>query len=240
MQRLTAERTGQLRAPILIWAFTALYFFFIGGPSLLDGAFPPQDGMRWGDAVDVATPFVILGGLWLLARESGTRERWVFPVLLLLAIPWAQGQGMHLSANSINETVATGASGTLPDLVEFYDEALSHYIWYAAAAALPLFLVALAIRSPHVGAAWQWAVVPAAAFGAILALSVLEADVALLGLALFLLTTLIAVVALSAGRTVRADLLLLGGGGALVAAGILIGWGAYHGGWPELSEVGAI
>ena len=84
--------------------------------------------MRWGDAIDVATPFVILGGLWLLARESGTRERWVFPALLLLAIPWAQGQGMHLSAISINETVAAGESGTLPDLVEFYDEALSHYI----------------------------------------------------------------------------------------------------------------
>src|SRR3972149_5489606 len=112
----------------LLSAFSVAYAFLIIAPSVLHQEFPLRTGMEWGDVLDIATPYVVLGLVWLIIQRSvPTVDARLVPVFLLLALVWAQGQGMHLAANPIGHEVPEGERGALPALIHFYDEELSHY-----------------------------------------------------------------------------------------------------------------
>jgi hypothetical protein len=229
----------------LLTAFSVAYAFFITAPSFLHQEFPLRSDMEWGDALDIATPLVVFAFVWLLVQR--TLEDVDTPaVLLLLAIAliWSQGQGMHLASNSISHEVPEGASGALPGLVHFYDERLSHYIWYAAVVALPAyFLFVMWRRQPETSSQRPpLAVAPAALlFGLVLGISSIEAAVVPLALSVFMASSALAVYLYKTSARLRGvELFAFTGASSLVAVALLLAWGAYYQGWPEPSDVGLI
>src|SRR3989304_5707345 len=179
----------------LLSAFSIAYAFFITAPSVFHQTFPLRTDLEWGDVLDFASPFVCRGFVWLLIhRTIGMSDNLLALPLLLLAIVWAQGQGMHLASNSIGHQVPAGASGALPDLIHFYDEQLSHYVWYLGVAILPVYFLVLMWRDKAlVSQDSTLAVLPAALlFGLVLGISSIEAAVVPLILPAFAFTALLA------------------------------------------------
>ena len=228
----------------LLTAFSVAYAFFITSPAIFHQEFPLRTDMEWGDVLDIPTPLVVFGLVWLLVRRTvGTVDTLVAFPLLLLALVWTQGQGMHLASNSIGHQVAEGARGTLPDLIHFYDEQLSHYIWYLAVALLPGYLLLVMWRDRGLASPERpFAVLPAALlFGLVLGISSIEAAVVPMVLPVFVLTALLGVYLYrSASRLRGVELFAFTEASVLVALAVMLAWGAYYGGWPEPSDVGLI
>jgi hypothetical protein len=111
-----------------ILLFSVTFAVFLLAPAFLGGQFPIYPLMTWGDALDILTPLVLLPMYWLLFwYGSGEKlklgESLIFVVL---AAMWAEGQGMHLSANSIGHLLEEVVHGDAFILTSFYDEKLSH------------------------------------------------------------------------------------------------------------------
>ena len=233
---------GRIWLPYL--AFAVAYAVFLAIPAFLHGSFPLERLMEWGDVIDLATPLVVLGLLWWLIRTTvGPLSGRLTVLFALLALLWTEGHAMHLAANSIGHHVASGAGGPLPAVIDLYDERLSHYIWYFAALSVPLFLLyALGrARAPAHGRADLGVVLAALIYGVALALTSIEAAVIPLALALLLGTLLYAASARGFRRAAARTPLFAFSVTAVVAAlAVIAVWGAYYGGWPELSDVGLI
>ena len=95
-------------------------------------------GTRWIDWVDLLVPYLVIGPAVWAAVAAPLARRW-WPVLVVGAIAYASGHGIHLAANSIAH-VAPGPTAYL------WDEVVGHIIWYAGFA-----LMAAAVASTFVG-----------------------------------------------------------------------------------------
>ncbi len=228
----------------LLTAFSIAYTFFISAPAIFHQQFPLRNDMEWGDVLDIATPLVVFGFVWLLVhRTVGTFDTLAMIPLFFIALVWTQGQGMHLASNSISHQVAEGATGTLPGLIDFYDEQLSHYIWSLGIVALPSYILALMWRDRALsGREVPLAVLPAALlFGLILGIDAIESAVVPMALPAFAVTAVLAAYLYRSDTRLRGvELFAFTGASLFVAVGVLVGWGVYYGGWPELSDVGLI
>src|SRR5262249_37088813 len=111
-------------------------------PSFLNGAFPPQRLMSWGDVFDIATPLAVIPFYWLLFVAGRIPRRRAVLLFVGLAAVWSEGQGMHLSANSIGHVVDESEHTPLSSLTNFYDEVLGHYLWHVGVVGLSALLVA--------------------------------------------------------------------------------------------------
>ena len=155
----------------LILVFAVLFAVFILLPPFLSGQFGPNPLMKTQDIFDLFTPLVLIPAYWLLFEvdRDKTPGRIEVIVFLVLAAVWVEGQGMHLSANSIDNVVegktpallvepaglvkdALAGSGVAA-LTFFYDEVLSHYLWHAATMALAALLIFRQWRHPFTEAA---------------------------------------------------------------------------------------
>ena len=228
----------------LLTAFSIAYTFFLTAPAIFHQEFPLRRDMEWGDVLDILTPFVVFGFVWLLVRRTvGTFDTVVAFPLLLIALVWTQGQGMHLASNSIGHQVAEDASGALPDLIDFYDEKLSHYIWYLGVVVLPIYLLVVMWRDRGLASGGRpFPVLPGALlFGIVLGVDAIEAAVVPMALPVFMLTVLLAAyLHRNVPRLRGVELFTFIGASVIVALGTLLGWGAYHGGWPEPSDLGLV
>jgi hypothetical protein len=190
----------------------------------------PAVGGDLGDWIDLATPFAVIGtaALVLLGLSAWGAG---LGLAVAAAIAYADGHGLHLSANSIR---AEEPAGDVERVAYFWDERFSHWEWHLGLVGL---LVAFCLAEP-------WARPPKRAGSAQSALVA-----ALLGLTLFTSTVegqtwwllppaalVLAVWALARPRPV-----LRACAGALVLACILLaGWAAWHRGVPEFSDLGWI
>jgi hypothetical protein len=98
--------------------------------SLPDGL-GPVGATRWADWIDLLTPYLVLlpAAMALRAARVGDRQ---WAGIAVGAVMYAQGQGIHLSANSIGNLTQTG---TAPgDAAHLWDEVVGHLGWYAGAA----------------------------------------------------------------------------------------------------------
>ena len=228
----------------LLTAFSIAYAFFLTAPAVFHQEFPLRTDIEWGDVLDIPTPLVVFGFVWLLVRRTvGAVPAVVAFPLLVIAIVWTQGQGMHLASNSIGHQVAEGARGSLPDVIHFYDEQLSHYIWYLGVIALQGYLLIVMWRNKRLDSPGRpFAVLPAALlFGLVLEIDSIEAAVVPLALPGFvLISMLVAYLYRSSPRLRGVELFAFTGTSVFVAVGLMLGWGAYHGGWPEPSDLGLI
>jgi hypothetical protein len=131
--------------PHLNLIFTIAFAIFVLGPPFLGYQFAPYPLMHIADIFDIFTPLVILPSYWLLFRWDGTKPANVkeYLVFMVLAGFWVLGHGMHLSANSIGNLLATQGikSGALYDLTYFYDEILGHYLWHLGTIGLSGLLI---------------------------------------------------------------------------------------------------
>jgi hypothetical protein len=130
------------RQPI-IFVFALAFALFILAPAFLGKPFPSYDLMHWADVLDILTPLVVMPLYWLLFTGAGQLHRGLRPTLafVVLAALWTLGQGMHLSANSINNLLGVGSTD-LHNFVHFYDEVLSHYLWHIGIVGLSVLLLA--------------------------------------------------------------------------------------------------
>ena len=120
----------------LIFAILSLVFFLL--LVFLRIPFVSYTLMSWQDALDVMTPLVLIPLYWLMYRSVTSRRGSLTSeiVFIVMSAFWAMGQGMHLSANSINNLIGYLARDEIIDvhstdlytLTYFYDEYLSHFL----------------------------------------------------------------------------------------------------------------
>ena len=117
----------------------------------LPGGLGDAGDTRVVDWIDLAAPLVVLGtAAWALAAASGpgavvrdgprgVLRRWV--AFGAGAVLYAQGQGIHLAANSIGNVAPSPAA-------HLWDEVVGHAVWYAGVAVVAAALgTAMAGRS---------------------------------------------------------------------------------------------
>lgn len=97
-----------------------------------------------GDVLDLLTPFVLLMLVFILYKKSttGVPHPPIFGVQLLLiigAVSFVEGHGMHLAANAIFRHLDTPGT-PLYQLTYFFDETLGHILWDAG-----LLLIAIGL-----------------------------------------------------------------------------------------------
>ncbi len=158
----------RLPATLLVFAI-ALFACLLLVPVVGIGQFPPNPEMKWQDVLDLGVPLVMAPLYWLVVRQYrsspqlGRGEALAF--ILLMAV-WIDAHGMHLAANSINNFI-DDPSARGGDLIHFWDEVLSHYLWHAAMIGLLVLALARQWRFPL---ALPMTVVDLAAVGAAAAL----------------------------------------------------------------------
>ncbi|MFP3976241.1 MAG: hypothetical protein ACLFVK_08490 [Dehalococcoidia bacterium] len=229
------------RRSFLILAFALAFAVFIVMPPLLGWSFPPYPLLNWGNILDLFTPLVVIPLYWLLFREATGAQQGKIHIIafILLAALWVEGQGMHLSANSIAGLLGT-QSGTVRDLAHFYDEVLSHYLWHVAIMGLSVLLM-LSARVSSTASDVRWALVAPSAilYGLTYFLAVNEGGTVPLGLPAAVLIPLWVII--SKRQIVRThDLVAFFTAGYGVAIILFLGWYVYWGGFPQFSEVGLL
>jgi hypothetical protein len=226
----------------LILLFALAFALLILGPVLLGQPFPGYPLMDWGDVLDIATPLVLLPLYWLLFTDAGRVYR-TLPFALafaVLAALWAEGQGMHLSANSIGNLFGGGTT-EVHTLIHFYDEVLSHYLWHLGIISLSILLLAAPYGDPAFASAPRWGIIipSAVLYGFTYFAAIDEGGTVPLGLPA---AVLIVVWLLVRKRNeIRTQNLVAFFFLAYVIALLLFAvWFARWGGFPEFSAVGLI
>ena len=223
----------------LVFAFALAFASFIILPGLLGIPFPPYPLMHWADLLDLFTPLVLIPLYWMLFRELTGENKAPNAVIafLLLAALWIEGQGMHLSANSISNLLGSGSS-SVHDLVHFYDEVLSHYLWHLAIIGLSVLLL-LRVGVPAEGMAIQWGLIAPSAvlYGFTYFVAIIEGGTVPLGLpAAALLVLWLALSRRQQARTHNLSGFFLAGYGLALA--LFLVWFLVWGYFPEPSAVG--
>lgn len=190
---------------------------------LLPLGFAAGGQTRYEDFVDLLTPYVVAGpALVALARVRA--GAWAWGLALAGTAAFTQGQGLHLSANSISY-----AFGAAP--VDYlWDEQVGHHLWFVGLAGLVAVVVHATRRAPlPVG---PTSLLLAALVGLTWAANVVEGGVVPVGSAL-------AAAFCTAGWRTRTrpsgQLLVVAFGIALV---LTAAYGVWLDGFPQPSELG--
>lgn len=176
---------------------------------------------RWADWIDFLVPISVLGTAALVLREARATPR-VWLAYVVGALVYAEGHGIHLSANSIGNEVDYGASGHL------WDEVVGHYVWYAGLVVV-VVAMALALRGAELRSWTRWPL--AAGVGFTWMTNGVEG-----GTPWFSLVVAIALAGWGLRRRDDAGRLLVVAYG--LSAVLLAGFGIWQGGFPEFTELG--
>lgn len=227
----------------LTLVFAIVFAVFVVAPAFLGGPFPLHPLMSAGDALDLLTPLVLLPLYWLLFRMGPERAPTGKQVLcfVVLAALWAEGQGMHLVANSIGRLTQTLADRPAGILTHFYDEGLSHYMWHIAMVGLSALLIHRQWMAPFVGQRSGLGLEIAAGIihGFNYFIIVVEAATAPLGVP-FAVGVVGFTLLRGRGELRRQPILAFFFVAHLMASLCFLGWGLYWRGLPEFSKVGII
>lgn len=232
----------------LVFAILSLVFFIL--LIFFRIPFSLYSTMSYQDAIDVLTPVVLIPIYWLLFRYSTSKgsslpEEFAFVALAAL---WVEGQGMHLSANSISNLIVNlsqnrtiDISGTdIFNLTYFYDEYLGHYLWHIGVLGLAALLIYREWRQPVGTTTAWWAAIPGGIlYGFTYFAIFLEGQTLILGLPFAFLVVLFTLV-WGRKKLAQQPVLAFFFVACLVAALLFTGWGLYWGGFPQFSEVGLV
>lgn len=227
----------------LVLIFSICFAVLFISPAIFRKQFGPYPLMKNGDVIDLFTPLILIPLYWLLYqlghdKAPNLSESVVF---LVLAAFWVEGQGMHLSANSIGFLLRemTGSDASL--LTYFYDEVLSHYLWHLGVMGLSSLLIFRQWQNPFIGgrAALGLESLAGVIHGFTFFLIVVEAGTAPLGIPFAILVTLFGLV-WGRKKLRQQPLLAFFFVTYLVATILFAGWAVYWGGLPQFSEVGII
>ena len=175
-------------------------------------------GTRWADWIDLVVPYVVVGS-GVLALAAADTDRFGWTLMVISAVAYTQGHGMHLAANSVDNAVGG-------HVAHLWDEDVSHWIWYVGLAGMA---VALTRAAPRFAVpVWAWVVV--VLFGFTWFDNTIEGGVPALG---------IVGAAALAGYAIHRKVVPVAAafGFALV---LLVVWGVWQGGFPQFSQLGWI
>jgi hypothetical protein len=233
----------------LISLFTALSLFLLVLLVRFRAPFPLYRLVSWQDVLDLLTPIVLIPLYWAMYRRAAARGASETSDLAFVtfAAVWTLGHGMHLSANSIHNLVDAEAKRHTLDLagsdllrlIYFFDERLSHPVWYAGILALAGLLVAREARAPAGIATVTWVTwVAGGVYGLTLFCVFVEGQAVYLGLPC---AAMAAAYALRTRRELgQRPLGAFFGVAFLVALLLFAGWGLYWKGFPQFTDVGLI
>jgi hypothetical protein len=187
----------------LIFAILSLVFFLL--LVFLRTPFQVYPLMSWQDALDVLTPLVLIPIYWLMYRgvTAGRQSLAAEIIFMIFAAFWTMGQGMHLSANSINNLIGylarDGVINVKPTdlytLTYFYDEYLGHYLWHIGVVGLAALLIYESWREYASEKTNWWLVVPAGIiYGFTCFCFFLEGNTLMLGLPFVTVVTLLVLI----------------------------------------------
>jgi hypothetical protein len=202
------------------------------------------------DTVDLFTPLVLIPTYWLLFRSAVERasSRGAELSFMVIAAIWVLGQGMHLAANSINNLAETAAPQRVVDiagtgiyqLMYFYDEHLSHYLWHLGVLGMAGLLIYQEWRHPAgISTVWWAAILAGLIYGFTYFCIFLEGQTVLIGLPFAVIVTALTFL-WGRRQLVRRPLLTFFGTACVVAVVLFAGWGLYWGGFPQFTDVGLI
>jgi len=228
---------------VYILVFSAAFALLLVGPAFLGGQFPIYPLMSWGDVLDILTPLILLPLYWLLFwyGSSGKIKLGESLAFIFLAAMWVEGQGMHLSANSIGHLLDEIVHGDIYLLTGFYDEKLSHYLWHIGLLGLAALLIVRSWQVPFEDEQFSWGlIIPAGIIhGFTLFSIVIEGGTTLLGIP-FMLMVLVVILIWGREKMPNQPLISFYFISCLVALLFLAGWCTYWGGCLEPSKVGII
>lgn len=231
------------RSSALILVFAIAFAVFLISPPFLGKPFAPYPLMKIADVFDIFTPLLLLPLYWLLYRmgQKGPLNLTETIVFFVLASFWVEGQGMHLSANSIAHLLKGMESSDIYKLTYFYDEVLSHYLWHFGLVGLSAAVILRQWQNPFLEESTP--LLPLIAAGVIhgftFFLVVVEAGTAPLGVTFAILIALSGLI-WGRKRMKQQPLLAFFFISYAVAALFFIGWGIYWRGLPQFSEIGLI
>ena len=231
------------RLSILILIFAIAFAFFFIAPGLLNKPFTPYPQMKIADVLDLLTPLVLIPIYYLLIRFGANQlpTLWTMIIFLVFAALWVEGQGMHLSANSIGHWLNDLMGDDINQVTYFYDEVLSHYLWHLGVVALSAQLIYRGWRYPFKDQSAQLILesIAGVIYGLLVFIIGIEGGTVPL---VFTFSVLAAVISLIWGwghfreRPV-VTFFLIGYG---LAALLFLGWWLYWGGFPQFSHLGWI
>ena len=238
------------RLSLLTLLFAILSLVFITLLVFLRIKFPLYPLVSYQDVFDILTPLVLIPVYWLLFRQSAGNENSLGEEIafMVLAAVWVEGQGMHLSANSIDNLIDALARSRVIDikttdiyhLTYFFDEHLAHYMWHIGILGLAALLIYHEWRHP-VGLVTGWsAAIPAGIiYGFTYFCDFIEGQTVALGLPFALAIVLFG---LTWGRSKLSQrpVLAFFFVTCMVAFLLFAGWGLYWHGFPQFSDVGLI
>lgn len=240
-----------MTVPRLTLVFALLSLVFLVLLEFLRIPFPWYPLVSWQDALDLLTPLVLIPTYWLLYRHGhheGGRSQAADLAFIVCAGSWVLGHGMHLSANSIHNLAEAFARRHEPDLtgtsvyhlIYWFDERLSHSVWYLGMIGLMGVLILAEARAPAGALTVRWlAALAGLIYGFTYFCTFLEGQSVLLGLPW---AALVAAFTLVRGRRTLAQrpLAAFFGVACLVALLLFVGWGLYWRGFPQFTDVGII
>lgn len=229
---------------LLLFAILSLTFFLL--LVFLRTPFKAYPLMSWQDTLDVLTPLVLIPLYWLMYRgvTSGRQSLAAEVVFMIFAAFWAMGQGMHLSANSINNLIGylarDGVVNVKPTdlytLTYFYDEYLGHYLWHIGVAGLTALLIYESWKQPAEEKTNWWLVVPAGIiYGFTCFCFFLEGNTLMLGLPFVIVVSLLVLIR-GRKKLAQQPLLAFFFVTSLVAFVLFAGWWLYWGSFLSLFE----
>ena len=231
------------RLSIVALIFSVAFLLFLMAPPFLNKQLGIYPLMKVGDVLDIFTPLILIPLYWILFRldadkAPGLKANIIF---LLITAFWVEGQGMHLASNSIGHLLKGMEGSDIYNLIYFYDEVLSHYLWHFGIVGLSALVIFRQWRNPFTeGQAVSWLPILAGIIhGFTLFIIVIEAGTASLGVTFSILVTLLGLI-WGWKRFSQQPLLLFLFVTCLVATMLFAGWGIYWRGLPEFSEVGII
>lgn len=231
------------RLSLLILVFAILFAVFFMGPPLLSQQFSSYPLMKIGDVFDILTPLVLIPLYWLLYRLNEEKKITLSGIILfvVLAALWVEGQGMHLSANSIGHLLKEMKSSDAYHLTFFYDEVLSHYLWHLGIVGLSALLLWRQWHNPfREERAVVWLLILAGViYGFTFFVIVIEAGTAPVSVSFAVLVTVLGWI-LGRKRMRQQPLLVFFLISYSIATAFFAGWAIYWGGLPEFSQVGII
>jgi hypothetical protein len=239
---------------LTLWLFTYafVYAFFHILPSFLN--YEIKNLLMIADVFDILTPFVMIFVLYRIylmmlphARiNSSLSVKSVALIILILgAITFVEGHGMHLSANAIARHLTPSKDLSLFALDYSFDEILGHIFWDSGIIILSLgiILVGFHIDQKKLSRPKQGLIILAALiYGFTYFVNAVE------GQTVFFTLPLAVAIPMAIWWTARQkriqfsrnpvlSLFLLS---YIVALGLFLVWGIWHKGFPEFSELGWI
>ncbi len=194
----------RLSLQTLIFAFLSVVFFLL--LIFLRIPLPLYPLVSYQDTFDLLTPLVLIPIYWVLYQNVTCNRSTQASQLgfMVFAGFWAAGQGMHLSANSIDNLIGNLAKQAAIDitgtqvftLTYFYDEYLSHYLWHIGVIGLAALLIYESWRLPSEESTdWRLVIPAAVLYGFLLFCIFLEGNTLPIGLPFVALVTLVVLLA---------------------------------------------